>query len=340
VQTAREVDRTTAPTLEIADLRTYIRLRAGDVRAVDGVSFRINAGETLGLVGESGCGKSMTAMSMLKLLPPGGRIVSGSVRFEGREIVNLDESEMRTIRGNDVAIVFQDQLTALNPTKTIGNQIAEVLQIHRGWDRKRSLARAEETLRLVEMPQPRERLMHYPHQLSGGLRQRSLIAMALACEPKLLIADEPTTALDVTIQAQIFDLLDSLKRELKLAILLITHDMGVIARYAQRVCVMYAGRIVEEAAVDDLFESPFHRYTQALLRAIPRTDVDGDVPLAAINGSPPDLIVPPTGCRFHPRCTSATDRCVEREPEFTVVGSHRYACHHPRRPDESSTSGH
>jgi peptide/nickel transport system ATP-binding protein len=323
--------------VEVADLHTHIRQRKRDVRAVDGVSFTINAGETLGLVGESGCGKSMTAMSMLKLLPPGARITSGSVRFEGRELVNLDESEMQSIRGNDMAIVFQDQLTALNPTKTIGNQVAEVLQIHRGWDRKRSLARAEEILGLVEMPQPRERVTQYPHQLSGGLRQRSLIAMALACEPKLLIADEPTTALDVTIQAQIFDLLDSLKRELKMAILLITHDLGVIARWAERVCVMYAGRIVEEANVDELFELPRHRYTEALLRAVPRTDLDKNVPLAGISGSPPDLAALPAGCHFHPRCKSATERCTECEPKFTVIGNHGYACHHPCA-DQSSTS--
>jgi oligopeptide/dipeptide ABC transporter ATP-binding protein len=311
-------------------LRTYIGQRAGDVKAVDGVSFSIEPGQTLGLVGESGCGKSMTAMSMLNLLPPGGRVESGSIRLDGVELVGMDASDMRAVRGNDIAVVFQDQLTAFNPTKTIGDQIAEVLRIHRGWDRKRSLARAEEVLRLVDMPHPLERLNQYPHQLSGGLRQRSMIAMALACEPRLLVADEPTTALDVTIQAQIFALLDGLKEELNMAMLLISHDLGVIAGHADRVCVMYAGKIVEEASVDDLFERPRHRYTQALLRSIPRPDQARDIALTGIEGSPPDLQSPPPGCRFGPRCMHATAECLASEPAFAATsGGGRYACVHP-----------
>ncbi len=317
------------PTLEIKDLRTYVAQRAGDVKAVDGVSLSIAPGETLGLVGETGCGKSMTAMSILKLLPPGGRVVSGSIRFDGAELSTMTESQMRSVRGNDIAVVFQDHLSALNPTMTIGNQIAEVVRIHRGWSKGDALKRAHEVLELVDMPHPGERLTQYPHQLSGGLRQRGMIAMALACEPKLLIADEPTTALDVTIQAQIFSLLTTLKRELNMAILLITHDLGVIAGQAERVCVMYAGKIVEEAAVDDLFRVPRHRYTEALLHSIPRADAEQRSLLPGVGGSPPDLHSPPSGCRFHPRCDHSTDTCVTSEPEVTRFRRGGFRCHHP-----------
>jgi oligopeptide/dipeptide ABC transporter ATP-binding protein len=317
------------PVLEIRDLRTYIRQRRGSVRAVDGVSMRIEAGETLGLVGESGCGKSMTAMSVMRLLPPNGEIVSGSIRLSGTDLVHLGEEEMRRLRGNEVAIIFQDPMTSLNPTMTVGRQIAESLRIHRGWDQAQAMERAEEVLRLVEMPRPKERIGQYPHQLSGGLRQRTVIAMALACEPRLLIADEPTTALDVTIQAQILSLLDSLKSEFKLSILLITHDLGVIAGRADRVCVMYAGKIVEEATTEELFERPHHPYTEALLQSIPRPDQSQSEPLYSIPGVPPDLLRPPSACRFHPRCRYTTDECRSLEPSLGGQGSRLYACYHP-----------
>jgi len=315
--------------LEISDLRTYIRQRKSTVRAVDGVSLRVEQGETLGLVGEYGCGKSMTAMSVMKLLPNGGYIAGGSIKLGGQDIVPYDD-DMRKIRGNQVAVIFQDPMTSLNPTMTIGNQIAESLRIHRGWNRDQAMARAEEVLGVVGMPRPKERLSSYPNQLSGGLRQRVMIAMALACEPKLLIADEPTTALDVTIQAQILTLLDSLKREFRMAVLLITHDMGVIAGRADRVCVMYAGKIVEEAPIDELFEQRHHPYTDALLQSIPKVDQDQSEPLYSIPGIPPDLTRPPAGCRFHPRCQYATDECRRFEPARDGDSTeHKHACFHP-----------
>jgi peptide/nickel transport system ATP-binding protein len=318
------------PVLEISELKTYIRQRKGVVHAVDGISLTIEQGETVGLVGESGCGKSMTAMSVMKLLPNGGYIAGGTVKLDGRDLVPLDDDEMRKIRGNDIAVIFQDPMTSLNPTMTIGNQIAETLRIHRGWRSSQAMARAEEVLRVVGMPRPTERLQQYPHQLSGGLRQRVMIAMALACEPKLLIADEPTTALDVTIQAQILSLLDSLKREFKMAILLITHDMGVIAGRADRVCVMYAGKIVEEAGIDELFAQVRHPYTEALLQSIPKVDQDQSQALYSIPGIPPDLTNPPSGCRFHPRCRYATTECKGLEPSLDGDDSeHVYACYHP-----------
>jgi len=316
--------------LEIDGLRTHIRQRRGLVRAVDGVSLHVDSGETLGLVGESGCGKSMTAMSILRLLPPGGFIAEGSVRLGDTDLVRLHEDDMRQVRGNDVSVVFQDPMTALNPTMTIGRQVAEPLVLHRRWPLARALERAEEVLTLVGMPRPHERLDQYPHQLSGGMRQRVVIATALACEPRLVIADEPTTALDVTIQAQILDLLDDLKRRLDLAVLLITHDLGVVAGRTDRVAVMYAGRIVEEAATRELFEHRHHPYTEALLSSIPRPDQDPDEPLLSIPGLPPDLAAPPAGCRFHPRCPNATAACAEAEPPLGgSVERHRYACFHP-----------
>jgi len=319
-----------APVLEISDLRTYIRQRKTTVHAVDGVSLRVEQGETLGLVGESGCGKSMTAMSIMKLLPNGGYIASGSIKLGGRDVVPLDDDDMQRIRGNDVAVIFQDPMTSLNPTMTIGNQIAESLRIHRGWNQDQAMTRAEEVLSVVGMPRPKERLGQYPHQLSGGLRQRVMIAMALACEPKLLIADEPTTALDVTIQAQILSLLDALKRDFRMAVLLITHDLGVIAGRADRVCVMYAGKIVEAAPIDELFEHRHHPYTEALLRSIPKVDQDQSEPLYSIPGIPPDLTRPPAGCRFHPRCQYATEECQRSEPALDgETSAHDYACFHP-----------
>jgi oligopeptide/dipeptide ABC transporter ATP-binding protein len=318
-----------APLLEINNLKTYIRQRQSEVHAVDGVSLSIEAGETLGLVGESGCGKTMTGMSIMHLLPNGGYIAAGSIRLGDRELVGLGEKEMRHVRGNDVAVIFQDPMTSLNPTMQIGDQIAESVRIHRHASKRDALQRAEEVLGLVGMPRPKERLKDYPHQLSGGLRQRVMIAMALSCEPKLLIADEPTTALDVTIQLQILELLYELKQRLHMAVLLITHDMGVIAGRADRVMVMYAGKIVESASTVDLFENMRHPYTEALLASIPRLDQRSDAVLYSIPGLPPDLSHPPAWCRFQPRCRYATTRCHEEEPLLTGSSDHQYACFNP-----------
>jgi peptide/nickel transport system ATP-binding protein len=316
--------------LEITDLHTQIQLRTRVVKAVDGVSINIEAGETVGLVGESGCGKSMTASTIMRLLPPGGRVVSGSIRLDGRELTTMTDDEVRSVRGNDIGMVFQDPLTSLNPTMEIGRQIAESVILHKGVSKQQGLARAAEVLGLVGMPNPVERLRDYPHQLSGGLRQRVMIAMALACEPKLLIADEPTTALDVTIQAQILALLDELKRRLGMSILLITHDMGVIAGHADRTMVMYAGKIVEGAATDRLFEDVHHPYTEALLASIPQLDQDKTQRLYAIPGLPPDLSRPLQACRFAPRCQYATEVCRTEEPPLGGDDSgHPYACFHP-----------
>jgi peptide/nickel transport system ATP-binding protein len=319
-----------APVLEIKDLSTHIQLTKSVVQAVGNVDLHIEPGETLGLVGESGCGKSMTGLSIMGLLPPGGHIAGGSVKLDGRELVGLAEPELRRIRGNDIAMIFQDPLTSLDPTKTIGYQVAEPVRLHRGASKKEALDRAAEVLGLVGLPRPSERLSDYPHQLSGGLRQRVMIAMALSCEPRLLIADEPTTALDVTIQAQILALLDDLKSRLGMAMLLITHDMGVIAGHSDRVNVMYAGRLVEEAETGGLFEHMHHPYTQALLASIPRLDQDARKRLANIPGIPPDLSNPPVGCRFAARCSRATDKCRTDEPPLAGASlDHRYSCWHP-----------
>src|ERR1700757_3496331 len=261
------------PILEVADLRTWFFTRDGVVRAVDGVSFHVIPGETLAIVGESGCGKSVTALSVLRLIPtPPGRIVSGAIRFAGRDLLGLSEAEMRQVRGNEISMIFQEPMTSLNPVLTIGRQIAETLTLHQGLSRNKALTRAVDMLRLVHIPEAERRIGEYPHQLSGGMRQRVMIAMALACNPKLLIADEPTTALDVTIQAQILDLLMEMKSRLGMAVMLITHAMGVVAETAQRVVVMYAGKVVEEAPVGELFANPRHPYTQGLIRSIPRLD--------------------------------------------------------------------
>jgi oligopeptide/dipeptide ABC transporter ATP-binding protein len=319
-----------APVLEIEDLSTHIKLTRSVVQAVGNVDIVVDAGETLGIVGESGCGKSMTGLSIMGLLPPGGSIVGGSIKLAGRELVGLKDEQMRQIRGNEVAMVFQDPLTSLDPTKTIGYQVAEPVRLHRSVSRAEALDRAAEVLALVGLPKPKERLADYPHQLSGGLRQRVMIAMALACEPKLLIADEPTTALDVTIQAQILTLLRDLKERLGMAMLLITHDMGVIAGHADRVNVMYAGRVVETADAAVLFESMHHPYTQALLASIPRLSQDMNKALHAIPGLPPDLSNPPAGCRFAARCTRADDKCRTDEPPLTgATAEHVFACWHP-----------
>lgn len=315
--------------LEVNDLRTHIRARDSIVKAVDGVSLSIRPGETVGLVGESGCGKSMTGMSIMGLLPPGGAIVGGSINLEGRDLTALPDREMRSVRGNEIAMVFQDPMTSLNPTMTIGDQIAESVRIHRKVNKSEALDRAADVLDMVGMPKPRERLSAYPHQLSGGLRQRVVIAMALACEPKLLIADEPTTALDVTIQAQILALLDELKERLNMGLLLITHDMGVIAGRADRVLVMYAGRLVESGDTGALFSAMRHPYTQALLESIPTLETDRGQSLYSIPGLPPDLANAPTSCRFAPRCRYTQDRCLTEDPTLGDDPGHPVACFFP-----------
>jgi peptide/nickel transport system ATP-binding protein len=319
-----------APVLEIDDLSTHIQLTKSVVQAVGNVSLRIEAGETLGVVGESGCGKSMTGLSIIGLLPPGGAIVNGSIKLDGRELVGLPKEDLQHIRGNDIAMSFQDPLTSLDPTKTIGYQVAEPVRLHRDVSNTEAMDRAAEVLGLVGLPRPRERLEDYPHQLSGGLRQRVMIAMALSCEPRLLIADEPTTALDVTIQAQILALLDELKERLGMAMLLITHDMGVIAGHADRINVMYAGRMVENTETGLLFKHMHHPYTQALLASIPRLSQDNTQRLLSIPGIPPDLSDPPTGCRFAARCSRATDKCRTDEPPLTgETADHLFSCWHP-----------
>ena len=308
--------------VEIEDLHTEIRLRRSVVRAVDGVSLSIGAGECLGIVGESGSGKTMTALSVMRLLPSGGAITGGRVSVAGTELTALSEEAMQQVRGNAVGMVFQDPLTSLNPTMTIGDQIAESVRLHRSASKARALARAVEVLGLVGMPRPAERVASFPHQLSGGMRQRVMIAMALACEPRLLIADEPTTALDVTIQKQILELLDGLRQRLGMAVILVTHDLGVIAGHADRVAVMYAGRIVETAPAPAMFAHPRHPYTEALLDALPEKAAGGGR-LYNIPGQPPDLTAPPPGCRFAPRCRRARDECRESEPSLTSGGDFR-----------------
>src|ERR1700694_1382 len=309
------------PILEVADLRTWFFTRDGVVRAVDGVSFHVIPGETLAIVGESGCGKSVTALSILRLIPsPPGRIVSGMVRFAGRDLLGLSEAQMRDVRGNEISMIFQEPMTSLNPVLTIGHQIAETLTLHQGLDHRAALAKAVDMLRLVHIPEAQRRIAEYPHQLSGGMRQRVMIAMALACNPKLLIADEPTTALDVTIQAQILDLMRELKQKIDAAIVLITHDLGVVAEMAQRVVVMYAGRKAEEAPVRELFRRPLHPYTKGLLASVPRL---GDslarerLPrLAEIPGTVPSLKDEIPGCPFAARCPFATEICRREMPAF------------------------
>jgi oligopeptide/dipeptide ABC transporter ATP-binding protein len=320
------------PLLEVTGLRTEIVTRSATVQAVRDVSFSIAPGETVGLVGESGCGKSMTGMSLMRLLPPGGRIASGSVKLDGKELTTLSESGIRRVRGDNVAMIFQDPMTSLNPTMTVGEQIAEPAIIHRGLSQKDALKRAVEVLDLVGMPKPAERLRAYPHQLSGGLRQRVVIATALVCEPQLLIADEPTTALDVTIQGQILTLLDRLKDELHMSMLLITHDLGVIAGRADRVMVMYAGQIVESSDTGPLFASMRHPYTQALFESMPPLVTDRAKVLYSIPGMPPSLVSPLPGCSFAPRCRYAKDECAAENPPLGGEDpAHPYACFFPVR---------
>ena len=324
----------TEPLLEVDDLKTYFYTRDGVVRAVDGVSFTVHPGETLAVVGESGCGKSVTSLSILRLIAsPPGKIVSGRLLFQGRDLLGLTEDEMRKVRGDKISMIFQEPMTSLNPVLTIGRQIAEALVLHRGMTQARALERAVEMLTLVNIPEAARRIGQYPHQLSGGMRQRVMIAMALACNPRLLIADEPTTALDVTIQAQILDLMRGLKAKTGAAIVLITHDLGVVAEMAQRVVVMYAGRKIEEARVDDLFDHPRHPYTLGLLNSIPRleeagnTDARGRPRLAEIPGMVPSLKEEIAGCVFAPRCAYVTARCRRDYPPLEQkTPGHWVAC--------------
>jgi len=329
---------TARPLLEIDNLQTHFFTSAGVVRAVDGVSCSVAAGETLGVVGESGCGKSVTALSVLRLVAdPPGRIVGGQIRFNGQNLLDLSEPEMERVRGNDISMIFQEPMTSLNPLMTIGRQIGEAIALHQGLSRREAMDRAVEMLRGVHIPEPDRRVHAYPHQLSGGMRQRAMIAMALSCNPKLLLADEPTTALDVTIQAQILDLMRELQDRLGTAIILITHDMGVVAENADRVVVMYAGRKVEEANVDQLFEQPAHPYTKGLLGSLPNLEVAAHTDarrarLTEIKGMVPSLASLPQGCSFAPRCAFATAACREAFPPFEQHRpGHWVACWHADR---------
>jgi peptide/nickel transport system ATP-binding protein len=319
-----------SPLLEVENLRTHFPTRAGLVKAVDGVSFSIEEGELLGLVGESGSGKSITALSVMRLIAKPGKIAGGSIKFKSEELITASYDRMREIRGNDIAMIFQDPMTSLNPVYTVGEQIAEALRLHRKLDRKAAWAAAIEAMKEVSIPSPDRRASDYPHQLSGGMRQRVMIAMALACDPELLIADEPTTALDVTIQAQILDLLDNLRRTRRLAVLLITHDLGVVAETADRVCVMYTGKIVEESGVEEIFAKPKHPYTQGLLRSVPKLtahDLEKATRLKTIEGVVPSPTNLPAGCHFAPRCEFRMERCVHGEiPLYELENGVKVRC--------------
>ena len=325
--------------LEVEGLRTELSAGRGVIKAVDGMSFSLRRGETLAIVGESGCGKSMTALSLMRLVPkPPGKIVGGSVKLDGKELLRLDEAAMRAVRGNDISMIFQEPMTSLNPVLTIGSQISEAVRLHQDLSKSAAMDKAVDMLRLVKIPGPAQRAKEYPHQLSGGMRQRAMIAMALACNPKVLIADEPTTALDVTIQAQILDLILALQGELGTAIILITHDLGVVAETAQRVIVMYAGRKIEEAEVGALFAEPQHPYSQGLLASIPRLALiagessDGSRRLKEIPGMVPSLADLPAGCTFAPRCAFADERCRREFPPYEQKRpGHWAACWHSER---------
>ena len=316
--------------LDVVDLQTYFDTDEGTVKAVDGVSFHIDKGETLGVVGESGSGKSVTSLSTMRLIPqPPGRFAGGRIEFEGRDLLTLSEAEMRKIRGNEISMIFQEPMTSLNPVYTVGDQISEAIQLHQGKTRRQGMKMATEMLDLVGIPEPGKRVKNYPHQMSGGMRQRVMIAMALSCSPKLLIADEPTTALDVTIQAQILDLMRSLQEEIGMSILFITHDLGVVAEVAERVVVMYAGRAVEEASVGDIYANPRMPYTRGLLNSIPRVDkvAEHQERLEAIPGNVPNPLSLPEGCAFHPRCKYATDVCTAGIPPLEDIGEgHMVRC--------------
>ncbi|MSQ15146.1 MAG: ABC transporter ATP-binding protein [Dehalococcoidia bacterium] len=314
--------------LQVKDLATQFFTQEGVVKAVDGITYDVEEGETLGLVGESGCGKSVSAMSLLRLIPnPPGRIVRGEVLFDGEDLVKVDEARLREIRGNKIGMIFQEPMTSLNPVLTIGRQLTEALELHLGMDRNAANKRAAELLHMVGIPEAETRLSDYPHQFSGGMRQRVMIAIGLSCNPRLLLADEPTTALDVTIQAQILELIKRLSRELGTSVILITHNLGVVARYADRVNVMYAGRIIETGTARDIYGLPRHPYTLGLLKSVPRLDQAMKEKLDPIEGLPPDLIDLPPGCPFRPRCKFTIDKCaVEYPPLITVGENHRAAC--------------
>jgi oligopeptide/dipeptide ABC transporter ATP-binding protein len=321
---------TDAPLLEVQDLQTFFHAEGTVARAVDGVSFTVGAGETLAIVGESGSGKSVTSLSIMRLVPiPPGEIAGGRVLFRGRDLLALPEPEMRHIRGNEIGMIFQEPMSSLNPLLTVGEQIAEVVRLHQGLGRTAARQRAIEMLGRVNIPDPERRAREYPHRLSGGMRQRVMIAMALACRPALLIADEPTTALDVTIQAQILHLIRALQIEMSMSVLFITHNLGVVAQVADRVAVMYAGRIVERAPTRAVFKATRMPYTEALLAAIPRVDAAPHTPLAAISGRPPDLTRLPAGCAFAPRCRHASERCARERPPLRGMPGHAFACWHP-----------
>ncbi|WP_350344395.1 ABC transporter ATP-binding protein [Proteinivorax tanatarense] len=313
--------------LSVKNLKTYFYTEDGVVPAIDGVNFDVEPGETLGIVGESGCGKSVTSLSVMRLIPnPPGKIEDGEITFDGKDLLSLSEAEMRKLRGNEMSMIFQEPMTSLNPVYTVGDQITEAIKLHQGKAHKEAVKHAIEMLTLVGIPLPEKRVNEYPHQLSGGMRQRVMIAMALSCNPKLLFADEPTTALDVTIQAQILELMKKLKRELGTSIILITHDLGVIAETVDRVIVMYAGRVVEEAPVKEIFKSPMHPYTQGLLNSIPSLD-ERKERLDSIKGTVPNPLDMPTGCRFHPRCPHVMDKCKEEKPQLEDQGKgHTVAC--------------
>jgi oligopeptide/dipeptide ABC transporter ATP-binding protein len=329
--------------LEVSDLHTYFKTRAGEVRAVDGVSFDVEAGEMLGIVGESGCGKSVTVLSIMGLVQPPGRVVQGSAVFRGRDLVQLSGKELEDIRGRDIGMIFQDPMTSLNPTLTIGTQITETLRRHMDMDKKQARKRAVELLDEVHIPNAAQRLDDYPHRYSGGMRQRVMIAIAMACNPKLLIADEPTTALDVTVQAGVLDLFHELRAEHEMAVIIITHDMGVVAETANNIIVMYAGQIVEQASALDLFDRPEHPYTEALLAALPQLEGEGirEGRLISIAGRPPDLIAPPPGCRFAPRCAYAgQDDCATIQPELREIRPGHYVrSQHPASERSLETVG-
>lgn len=312
--------------LQVKGLKTYFYTEDGVVPAVDGVDFEVAMGETLGIVGESGCGKSVTSLSVMRLIPsPPGKIVEGEIIFKGKNLVALSEEDMRKIRGNDISMIFQEPMTSLNPVYTIGDQISEVLRLHQGMNKEEALKKSVEMLSLVGIPSPEQRVHEYPHQLSGGMRQRVMIAMALACNPELLIADEPTTALDVTIQAQILELMKELKEKLGTAIMLITHDLGVIAEVAENVLVMYAGKVVEYADVKSIFKDPKHPYTKGLLNSIPKLNESREK-LDTIEGVVPSPYNMPEGCRFHPRCKEAREICRCKAPELVEYQGHKVRC--------------
>ena len=327
---------TPTPLLEIKDLHTDIEIRSGVVRALSGVDLVVNAGETLGVVGESGSGKTMTALSLMGLLPQGGRVSSGSMLLEGEDLTAMPPASVRKLRGTKVGMIFQDPLTSLNPTMKIGLQVCEPLRVHEKMPKKEALARAVEILKRVGMPRPESVISSYPHQLSGGMRQRVMIAMALVCQPRILIADEPTTALDVTTQMQILDLIDELRDEYQMGVILITHDLGVVAGHTDRVSVMYAGRIVETAPTKTLFTEPRHRYTSSLMAALPERALAERTRLFSIPGAPPSLTDLPVGCRFAARCLWATDQCRAGYPDLGGEGAHTYACFHPVLDDDES----